>query len=263
MSFFRKKKLKIGLAFSGGGARGVAYIGVIKALKECNVKIDFVAGTSAGALGAVLFASDMDINELEKKAIELNTKDIRASKIPFLPTSTDKLQALSKETIRYKNLEDLPIPCCVVACDMIKAEEVDFTKGDISKVVAGSCCAPGFFTPVEYKDYHLMDGGLINNIPANICRQHGCDIVIAVDANSTRGYGTESLKTIDCLLAAMRILMKNNSVSGYENADIVIQPNLKQYKITKLENTQSVIDEGYRATMLKMMEIEKLIANKK
>lgn len=263
MLFFKKRRPKVGLALSGGGARGVSCIGVFKALNECGIKIDFVAGTSAGALGAVMYASQMDMLEFEKKANELTTKDIRSSKIPFLPTSTDKLQDLIRNTIKYENLEDLPIPCCVVTCDIIKAEEVDFTKGNIAKTVAGSCCMPGFFTPVEYKEYHLMDGGLINNIPANICRQHGCDIVIVVDFNSTRGYGTESVKTLDCLLAAMRILMKNNSVSGYANADIVIQPKLKQYKSTKLENAQELIDEGYHATMEKMIEIESLIAKGK
>lgn len=256
-----RKNLKIGLALSGGGARGVAYIGVFKALKQAGIKIDFVAGTSVGALASVVFSSGIDLDKVEEMAKNLTTKDILTRKMFFLPGETDKLQGIISSLVPYTRLEDLPITTCIVTCDMIKAEEVDFVSGDISKVVAGSCSMPGFFEPVIYEKYHLMDGGLINNIPANKCREAGCDIVIIVDINSTRGYGTTSVKMFDCVTAAMRILMKNNSFDNYQYGDIIIQPNLKKFKSTRLDNVADMIEEGYVSTMAMLPRIDKVIAS--
>ncbi len=256
---WRRKKCRVGLALSGGGARGLAYIGVFRALADAGIKIDFVSGTSVGALAAVIYASKCDLDRVEEYAKRLTTRDIMTRKMLVMPDDTAKLQKIIRDLVDVENLEDLSIPCEIVTCDIKTAQEVSFRSGDISKIVAGSCSMPGFFNPVVYEDYHLMDGGLINNIPANKCRNYPCDVVIVIDINSTRGSGTDSLKTLECVKVAMRILMKNNSKDGYKNADIVVKPDLKRFSSTKLENIHLMIEEGYRATMAAMPDIKMLI----
>ena len=156
----------------------------------------------------------------------------------------------------------MKIPFCAVAVDLISGDEIRITKGNLATAVSGSCAVPGVFAPVEFENMHLADGGLQNNIPADIPRFYDCDYVISVDVNSTRGEGTESLGLVDTLLASLRILMKSNSVKGYINSDLVIKPDLKRYKSTKTEGKEEMIEEGYLATIEKIPEILKMISKK-
>lgn len=255
----RANKYKIGLALGGGGTRGFAHLGALKAFEENGISFDCIAGTSVGSLIGALYASGMSVDEMISKAKELKVKDIRTSKLPFVPSKTDKLEEVLKEYIGDAVFSELKIPLTVVAVDLVSAKEVHIESGSVIKAVAGSCAVPAVFNPVEFDSYMLIDGGVQNTIPSDIVRNKGCKFVIAVDVNPARGYGTNSFKVIDVLAACIRIMMKSNAERGKLFADIVISPDTKRFKASKVEGGIEMIEEGYRATLDAMPQIKKLL----
>ncbi len=257
-----KRKIKVGVAFGGGGAKGMAHIGVIKAFEEYGLDFDYVAGTSVGSIMGAAYASGMKSSEILKIAKSMKTSDIRTSKVFFVPSKTEGIESMMRNNFGDINIENLKKPFSAVAVDIKSTKELCISKGNLAKAVAGSCCVPGIFQPVQFGNYLLCDGGLQNNIPANIPRFFDCDYVIAVDCNSTRTYGTESSKTLDVIACALRILMKSNSIKGYLNADLTIACDTKKFKSTELEGIDEMVEIGYRNAIDVMPEIMKIFAGK-
>ncbi len=263
MNLFFKKPKKVALVLGGGAARGLAHIGVIKALEEHNISFDYVVGTSVGSLVGAFYAAGLTSAEMIEYAKTIKTKDIKSGLIPFVPSKTDGIKNVVVNALGNIDITDLKKHYCAVAVDVKSAREVHFVKGNLAEIVAASCAVPGVFLPVEYEDYVLYDGGLSNNLPSNVPKiVFGCDAVIAVDVNSTRGYGTDSTKYIDTIMASIRIMMKSNSLKGYLNSDLIIQPDLKRFKSTKLNNVDEMIMEGYNATIFQMEKIKNILNGK-
>ncbi len=258
-----KKKVKIGIAFGGGGARGFTHIGAIKAFEEWGIKFDFIAGTSAGSVVGAAWAAGKTWQEIYDIAKFVRTKDIRTSKVPLMPSKTEGIEKLIVENLGDINIEDLKVPFSATAVDIKSTKEVCISHGNLAKAVAGSCCVPGIFIPVVFDNMLLCDGGLQNTIPSDIPRYFGCDYVVCVDCNKSRTYGTESQKFFDVVTCAIRILMKSNAVKGYVNADVVIAPETKQFKATKTDGFEEMVEEGYNATIDAMPQIIKLFGKKK
>lgn len=254
-----KRKYKIGIAFGGGGTKGFAHLGVLKAFEENNISFDEVSGTSVGSLVASFYAFGLSSDEMFQKAKALKTSDIRNSRIFFVPSSTVGIQNFIKNVIGDAHFEDMQKPLTVVAVDLISSKEVHITKGSVAKAVAGSCAVPGIFSPVDFGEYRLADGGLQNTIPADVLRNNGCKYVISVDVNPTRGHGTESTNLKDILLASIRIMMKSNAVKGKLYSDICINVDTSKYKGTSLENADEMFNAGYKAAMELMPKIKSLI----
>lgn len=258
----RNKNVKIGLALGGGATRGFAHLGAIRAFEEAGITFDFIAGTSAGSLVGALYASKMSYEEMVKVALSIKEKDIRNSKIIFVPSRADGIERLVKEQLGDIGIEDLPIPFSPVVVDLKSTEEIALRRGNLAKAVSGSCAVPGVFNPVEFEGMLLADGGLQNTIPADIPKLFGCDYVVAIDVNSTRAYGTNSAKLLDVMGASIRILMKSNAIKGYVYSEAMIIPDLKRFKSTSLEGAREMIEEGYKATVAKMPEILELFSRK-
>lgn len=261
LNFFNKKP-KIGIAFGGGGARGFSHIGVIKAFEEYGIEFDYVCGTSVGSIIGATYASGMTSKEMYEIAKSLKVKDIRTSKIFFMPSKTDGIEKLIIDTLGDINIEELKKPFSAIAVDIKTTKEVCISHGNLAKAVAGSCCVPGFFHPVEFGDRLLCDGGLQNTIPANIPRYFDCDYVIAVDCNSTRTYGTDSSKVLDVLGCSIRVLMKSNAVKGYVCSDCIIATDNKRFKSTKLDGLDEMVEEGYKNAIDVMPQIIKIFQGK-
>lgn len=259
---FKKRKAKVGIAFGGGGARGFAHLGAIKAFEQFGIKFDFIAGTSAGSLVGAFYSNGYSFKELYDIAKNVRIKDIRKNVLPFTTSKLDGLADVIKSNLGDINIEDCKIPFAAVSVDLKSTKEVCFTKGNLIKAVTGSCAVPGVFQPVEYNDMILADGGLQNTIPADIPRYFGCDYVVAVDVNKSRTYGTDSTKFLDVLTCSIRILMKSNAIRGYVNGDVVIGPETKRFKSTRTDGLEDMIDEGYKATIDAMPKILELF-NKK
>lgn len=258
-----KKYKKIGLALGGGGARGFALIGAIRAFEEENIRFDYISGTSIGSVVGAMMAYGVTSAQMEEIATKIKVKDIRTSKIPFVPSSTEALEKIIINAIGDINVEDLKTPFCAVAVDMVSGNEVDITKGRLCKALAGSCAVPTVFNAVNFEDKVLFDGGLQNTIPADVLRKLGCDAVISIDINSTRGNGTKSTKYLDLLMASIDVMMKSNAIKGYLNSDIIIKPDLKRFSASKTDGMMEMIEEGYKATKAMMSKIKEIFKKKK
>ena len=178
---------KVGLALGSGSARGWSHIGVLQALSEAGIHIDYVAGTSIGALiGAVYAAGKIDA--LEKWARQLEWKQILSFMDVGLPKSGlidgRKIADFVRQHVHSKNIEDLAILFGAVATDLSTGREVVLRNGDVIEAVRASISLPGIFTPVERDHAFLIDGGLVNPLPVSTARDMGADFVIAVDLNS-------------------------------------------------------------------------------
>ena len=251
--------LKLGLTLSGGGTRGVAYIGIFKAFEEAGLHFDYVAGTSIGSFMGAAYCAGIPIDRMTEIAKRLREKDILTSKIAFMPNKTEKLEAVIDDALEGRSFEDLKIPFTAVAVDIISGQEIHLKKGKLNKAIASSCAVPGIFNPVEYPPYRFYDGGLQNNIPADVVREMGADIVLTIDINPTRGYGTESTKYLELLKAALRIMMKSNSVKGYVHSDYVLKVDLSDFDQRKLEGVEDMIRIGYETAKEEMPNILKVL----
>ena len=265
--FFRKKrkvknmnknKYKLGLALGGGGARGFAHIGVLKAFEEEGIIFDEVSGTSAGSIVAALYAYGLTATEMENVAKTIRPKDIKKG-LFFMPSETDGIENIIKGAVGDVHFDELKLPFTAVAVDLITGKEVHLRAGNVAKSVAASCAVPGFFKPVEIDTYRLADGGLQNTIPADVVRKDGCKVVISVDVNHTRGEGTSSTKLLDILSASLGIVMKSNAVNGKIFSDLVIEPDLKKFKSTSMDGYLEMIDIGYKEAKKRMPEIKELL----
>ena len=179
-------RLRIGLALGSGSARGLAHIGVLRALKEARIEVDVVAGTSMGAvIGAVFAAGKLD--GLTAKLLNLDWQSIVALLDPVFPRSGlidgQKIAEFVRAHVPSARIEDLLLPFAAVATDITNGEQVVATTGDLTEAVRASIAVPGIVTPVRSNGRVLVDGGLVNPVPVSVARAMGADLVIAVDLN--------------------------------------------------------------------------------
>jgi len=180
----RDSTLSIGLALGGGGAKGLAHIGVIQALEEAGIRIDYIAGTSMGALIGAAYASGFPIDTLEKIATETDWKTTAKLFSPALSASGfidgKKVKDFLHTIYGDKKIEDLPIPFAATATDISDGKPYVINKGSVLEAVRASISIPVVFTPVQHANAFLVDGGLVNAVPIDIVREMGADYVIAV-----------------------------------------------------------------------------------
>lgn len=259
----RNKKVKLGLALGGGGVRGIGHIGAIKALEELGLSFDFVAGTSAGSIVGALLAFGLSSKEMEEIVFSIKTSDIKKRNWFFMPSSTENIEQTMKQIFK-KDLvfSELNIPFTAVAVNIKNGKEVRISSGSVAKACCASSAVPGVFKPVVYQQMHLVDGGLANNVPADVVREMGANVVIAIDVNPNRGRGTDSLKLFSIVSSTVGVMMQQNVESKLKFADLVIIPALGEFSSSKLGDTKAMIERGYNAVMEKKEEIIALVSNK-
>ncbi|MCK4528592.1 patatin-like phospholipase family protein [candidate division WOR-3 bacterium] len=189
---------KIGLALGSGAARGFAHIGVLKVFDEEKIPIDFIAGTSIGALIGAIYASGISAREIEEIVLNLDRKKTTSLFTPTIPYSGlvegKRITEFIKSIIGNPNIEDLKIPFAAIATDVMSGREVIFTKGSTVEAVRASISIPGIFTPCKYNGNFLADGGLVNPLPVNCVREMGADFIIAVNVLPSPEKGTYTLR---------------------------------------------------------------------
>lgn len=245
----KNSKFKVGLCLGGGGARGFAHLGAIKAFEEYGINFDIVTGCSSGALVGAFYCAGFDFDKMYDIASKLKTKDIKSNKFYILPSKNQGLIDLVQNNIDVKDISKLKKHFYPIAVDLISGKEMVFSTGDIAQIVTASCCVPGVFEPVRYNDMVLVDGGVLNNLPADVPKIKGCDYVVSIDVNSARGRGGEGQKMLDIIKTSFRLMIKNNCVKGYLNSDLIIKPDTKRFKSTKATGIDEMIEEGYVATV--------------
>ncbi|HEY6660147.1 MAG TPA: patatin-like phospholipase family protein, partial [Pyrinomonadaceae bacterium] len=218
----------IGLALSGGAARGVAHVGVLKALSENGIRIDYIAGTSAGSLVGGAFASGMSLDEIADLARKLRWRDIgRVTMSRLGVQSNERLEQYLRARLPISRFEDLPIPLAVVATELKTGAAVIMRdRGDVPLAIRASCAIPGWYVPViDEQGQQLVDGGLVAVVPSSVARSLGADIVIAVDVNAAGAtFIGSSSSVIGVLLQSMLVVQRTASHYQLEIADFVIKP---------------------------------------
>lgn len=259
---FFKSRYKLGLALSGGGTRGIAHLGVLKAFAEQRIRFDCVAGTSVGSLVGALYCAAVDLDKVIDQARIVTRKEF-VNKRLGIGSDSANIRRFADKFLQGKTFADLQIPFSCVAVDIVSGSEVVLNSGDVSQAISASCAVPALFKPVEYDDMLLVDGGLLNNMPADVCRRMGADIVVGVDLNHNRGNkGARPRNVIDTLVATWSITTKSTMYKGQLNSDIVIEPELTEHKNTSLKNVDERISAGYDATMRIIDELKKLLSGK-
>jgi len=253
---------KIGIALSGGAARGFAHLGVLKVLVENGIPIDFIAGTSAGSFAGAAFASGLsvaEIVEMSKKISWFRMTGFSYSPKGFL--SNAALGAFVKDHFPVCKFEDLPIPFAAVACDLETGKEVVLKDaGDLATAVRASCAIPGVFVPVEHEGRRLIDGGVVSNVPTKAVKKLGAEIVIAVDvlASGATYWGSPST-LLGIFFQSAMMLLRAASKAHHYRADIVIIPNIAHLRPDEIGKMDEFIKAGEEAALEKIDEIKALL----
>ncbi|HWJ78232.1 MAG TPA: patatin-like phospholipase family protein [Niallia sp.] len=235
---------KIGLALGSGGARGFAHIGVIKVLRDAGIPIDYMAGSSIGAIIACLYASGEDINRLYTLAKFFKRKyylDFTIPKMGFI--SGNKVKELIQLFTYGKNIEELDIPISVVATDLIKGEKVVFTKGPIAPAVRGSISIPGIFVPEKYNGRLLVDGGVVDRVPVTVVKEMGADIVIGIDVAHSN-VPSEVNNIYDVIIRSIEIMQMELVQSREPVSDIMIKPPVEGFSSKAFTDLDQIIALG-------------------
>ncbi len=178
--------IKTGLALGSGAARGLAHIGVLKALEEADVHFDLIAGTSMGAFIGALYAADVPIRRIEETARKIDWKSLARLLDPVLPTSGlidgKKLMAFMAELLPVRTFEELTIPLAVTTTDIETGEALIIKQGDLLKALRAGLAFPGIFSPARFGNRFLVDGGLCHPVPTDVVRNLGAERVIGVCA---------------------------------------------------------------------------------
>ena len=286
------KRKRIGLALGGGGARGLAHIGVLRVLEKEEIPIDLIVGSSIGALVGGAYASGINPDELQKKVeAYLNSTEFRSSAIKAFEAAhakgevglTQRIQTylrnhfyliqamfkpgiLSNEdfqtTIDYFipdiQIEETRISFRAVATDLVSGEQIAFSKGSLRQAVMASCAVPGAIAPLKEGERLLSDGGTLCRVPSPVARQEGADIVIAVVVD--RGIGSEELRTVvDVYLRVNEIMGERLKQYELEDADVVIFPEVGDLHWSSFSQAMNLIDEGEKAAREKLDDIFRLM----
>jgi NTE family protein len=286
MMFWKKKR--IGLALGGGGARGLAHIGVLKVLEREGIPIDLIVGTSIGALVGGAYASGISPDELQKRmGTYLNSPEFQSSAMKAFETAyakrqlglTEKIQTylrntfyliqamfkpgiLSNEdfqnTINYFipdiQVEETRIPFRAVATDLANGQEITFSQGSLRQAVMASCAVPGAIAPLKEGERLLSDGGILCLVPSSVARKEGADIVISVAVD--RLIGSEELRTVVDVYQRVNEIM-SEKLTNYElaNADVVILPEVRDLHWSNFFEAMNLIDQGEKAAREKLDDI--------
>lgn len=272
---------KIGLVLSGGGAKGFAHIGVLKVLEEAGVKIDFIGGTSMGAVIGGLYASGYnasqidsifkktDFDELLKDFIPRSTKnfyerrndELYALSLPFNKLKIGIPEALSKGMYNYnllsritRNVKDirdfnkLPTPFLCIGTNIETGEEVLLNKGNLAQAMIASSAFPSLFSPIEIDGKLLVDGGVTNNYPIDEVRKLGADIIIGVDVQSDLLDRTQLKDATRILVQITNLQSKERMKRNVKATDIYIRPDVKNYGVMSFDNGPEIVRKGEEAT---------------
>lgn len=252
---------KIGLALGSGGARGFAHVGVIKVLKEANIPIHCIAGSSMGALVGAFYGAGYTPEQMAKMALHFQRKyylDFTVPKMGFF--TGDKIKQLISILTKGKNIEDLNLGLRIVATDLLKGEKVVFNEGDISTAVRASISIPGIFVPEEVNGRLLVDGAVIDRVPVSEVIKMNADIVIAVDVSHFE-IEPQINSIFDVIMQSMYIMEREMIRFREIESDIMIKPMINHYSSTAFKNIDKIIQHGEDAAREILPALQLLLEN--
>lgn len=286
-----KEGPKVGLVLSGGGAKGLAHIGALKVIEDAGVKIDYIGGSSMGAIIGALYASGYSSHQLDSIFHEINFNILiqdevpRSAKtfyekedtekyaltLPFdkfkiaFPSGLSKGQniynLISRLTMHLGNVQDfskMPIPFLCIAADIETGDQVVLEKGSLPKAVSASGAIPSIFSPVKINGRLLTDGGVANNYPVEELRKRGADIIIGIDVQDSL-VDREQLKSVfDILSQVSNFRTIKDMKEKKALTDVYIKPDITPFGILSFDKGAAIIDSGKVAALSQYAELEKI-----
>ena len=251
---------RVGLALGGGAARGIAHIGVLEVLEEHGIPIDCIAGTSAGSIAGGLYAAGVTPARMRELIHDLSWREITGLTVPKLGLlNFDRISAwIEQECLegRAVTFDELRIPFAAVAADITTGELVVIAEGRLAQALRASSSVPGIFTPMERGDRLLVDGGILNNLPASVARRLGADYVIAVDLLPPGLIGGKRPQNVmELTIMAIYTLMRSTHNDGLR-ADRVIRPAIGHISLIDLGRADELITAGRQATLKLIPQIK-------
>ena len=267
----KTKRLKIGLALGSGGAKGLAHIGIIKVLEENNIPIDFIAGSSIGALIGGFYSATKDIGWIEEIALNTNWRQLLSLIDPSLQRGLiggEKIKKFVEQYIGKINFQDLKIPFSAIATDLKTGEVISINQGEVASAIRASISIPLIFKPVKREGRLLADGGLSLPVPAKIARKMGAKIVIAVNLDAdyfaNGGSNKNNFGFYKIANNAINLLRYHLAAWNIRDADVIVEPELGLgmgiVYWNKFLDGQSVISAGELAMKKKLPQLRKLIS---
>ena len=286
-----KKRPKVGLVLSGGGAKGFAHIGVLKVLEEVGMPIDYIGGTSMGSIVGGLYAIGYSADSIKKLTTKQDWIELFTDRFPrkylsfeekqndgkfFIPFPMNKRkfqlpsgvmpgQSLGMLLTRImwkaqgsQDFSKFPIPFLCVACDIERGTQVVFTEGSLPEAIRASMSIPTAFVPVNFKNQILVDGGIINNFPVDEVKSMGADIVIGIEVG-VEPYEYNKNSSIGKIVEqSLTVLSYNKSLTKRKKCDIYMSPDLSDFNISSFDAIDSLIDCGERTARMHYAELKHL-----
>ncbi len=224
------RRPKVALVLGGGAARGFAHAGVIRALERAKIPIDIVVGANTGSLIGAIYADKKNASDLETLALGLEERDIFDYNF-INPTQGfargERLEDFVAKKLSAKEIGELKLPFAAVATDIQNGEIVILQSGSIARAVHASSAIPGIFIPVSYQGKLLVDGGVLDNLPVDVARKMGGDVVIAVDLGEGAKAAPVS-NVFENVVMSFYLMARQSTEARVKQADVVIRPKLSE-----------------------------------
>jgi len=286
---------KLGLVLEGGGALGLAHVGVLQWMEEHHIPVSYVAGTSMGGLVGGLYATGRSATEVREVVSDIPWDQVLRGQTPFqdlafrrkedaheypsslefglrnglqFPAGFNTGQGVSlildRVALPYSDIhsfDDLPIPFACIAVDLVSGKEQVFRSGPLAVALRSTMSLPGFFTPVRSGDHLFADGGLLNNFPVNIAKEMGADVVLGIHLQVAPLSPEENLSSFAVLGRSISVMIAANELRSMEQADLLVTVALQKYSSTDYDKSDAIIKAGYDAAAAKATVLSSLSVN--
>ncbi len=238
---------RLGLALSGGFARGIAHIGVLKVLEEFGIPVSYIAGSSVGAMVGALYCSGVSASEMEEIACCARRHHFaRLSISRYGLLSNRRMTRFLERVLKATHFEQLQLPLAITATELATGEAVILRSGSLAQAVRASCAYPGLFTPVEVNNQLLVDGAITHPVPVEPLRELNPDCVIAVNLRTRSGLGGPR-NMFDILAKSFAIAQERSGNGWRAQADVVVEPDVRRFRPDDFGQARALIAAGESA----------------
>ncbi len=277
----KKQRLKIGVALEGGGALGIAHMGVLKWFEEHHIPVDYIAGTSMGGLVGGLYATGKSADQMKQIVENADWPSLLGGEIPYpdllfrrkedardvpnsikiglkhgprLPPGLNTGEQISllidRETINYSTVpsfNDLPIPFRCVSTELISGKPYIFEQGSLAEAMRATMSIPGVFDPVRQGNMIFVDGGLVDNLPTDVVRKMGADVVIAIHLQISKTSAKDIQSAFEVLGRSVELVIAETELRGMAGADVIVTANVEDFTTMDYEKALPLFEKGYQA----------------
>lgn len=253
---------RVGLALAGGFARGIAHVGVIRALRNAGVPIDVVAGTSVGALIGACYCAGVPLNDMQRIARTTTFADFGRWTPSWLGLANNlRMERYLERFTSIKTFEELTTPLAIAASDINEGVSVFYTRGLLGPPMRGSCAYPGLFVPIQFEGRTLVDGFLTSPVPVEGTLLLGADITIAVYLEA--GSFSTPRTAADVISRSFSIIQRHADLAWRQQADVIIEPDVKPFVWDDFTRTDELVAVGEAAAEAALPQILKVLGSEK